>query len=237
MRLELYRRGVILRNQMVFIILSFVYLQIVREIAVGRSAIDKKTFLVMLEEHQWLFVLGLIALMLTYLGKRLAKHFFVLYGISIIFLSIQIFVQSFDKLILVLSFIYILLSYYFYMFLDSELSHSLYRPGFVSNSIGSKCEYDLPVSLQSPKVKASGKLSNWDRESCFVVVNENDSLPRSRINLSIIFEGQKFSFQGVVSTRVGQGIGIRIKSEKRVVFDWLDFYEIIQNRGYRPRIV
>ena len=234
-RLELYRRGTIIRNQMVFIILSFVYLQIVREMAVGQSALNQKSFWLLVERHQWLFALGLVTLALTYYGKRLAKPFFVFYAVSIVFLSAQTFIHGFDKFILVLNFIYILLSYYFYLFLASELDQSLYRPGFVSNSIGAKCEYDLPVSLQSSKLKATGKLSNWDRESCFIVIDESDVPPRGLVDLSITFEGQKFSFQGIVSTKVGQGIGIRIKLKKKGVFDWLDFYEIIQNRGYKLR--
>ena len=236
MRLELYRRGTIIRNQMIFIILSFIFLQIVHETAVGRSAIDKKTLFLLLEKHRMLFVLGVVTLILTYYGKKLAKYFFVFYASGIIVLSLQAFVGSFDKIILILNFIYILLSYYFYFLFASELNQSLYSPGFANNSIGAKCEYDLPVSLERPKIEDFGKLSNWDRESCFVAVNDGNKLPRGNINLSIIFEGQKFSFQGIVGSRVGQGIGIRIKSDnERKMFDWLDFYEIIQSRGYRLR--
>ena len=233
MKLELYRRGTILRNQMIFIVLSFVYLQIVREIATGHSAIDKKTFLLLVEKHQWLFSLGLVTLLLTYYGKKSAKPFFVFYAISIIFLSIQ----TFDKLILVLNFIYILLSYYFYLFFASELNQSLYCPGFTNNSIGPKCEYNLPVSLKSLKIETFGKLSNWDKESCFVLIDEDHEIPKGHLHLSTTFEGQEFSFQGIVSTKIGQGIGIRIKSNKREMFDWLDFYEIIQNRGYKLRFI
>ena len=234
--MELYRRGTIIRNQIIFIIFSFVYLQIVHEIAVGRSAIDKKTFLLLVDKYQWLVILGIVTLVLTYYGKKLAKYLFVLYAVGIIVLSLQIFIESFDKTVLILNFIYIPLSYYFYLFFSSELNQSLYCPGFVKNAIGSKFEYDLPVSLKSSRVEASGKLSNWDRESCFVVVNDGDKLPRGHIDLSIMFEGQKFSFQGIVGTRVGQGIGIRIKLNKqRKMFDWWDLYEIIQNRGYKLR--
>ena len=236
MRMELYRRGAIIRNQMIFIIFSFAFLQIVYEIAEGRSAIDKKTFLLLIEQHQWLFILGVVTLVLTYYGKKLAKYLFILYAVGIIVLSLRVFVESFDKLILILNFIYIPLSYYFYLFFASELNQSLYCPGFVNNVIGSKCEYDLPILIKSSKTEASGKLSNWDRESCFVVVNEGDKLPHGHVDLSIMFEGQKFSFQGIVGTRVGQGIGIRIKLNKeREMFDWWDFYEIIQNRGYKLR--
>ena len=238
MRLELYRRGTIIRNQMFFIILSFIYLQVVHEISVGRSAVDKETFLLLIEKYQWLFALGVVTLVLTYYGKKSAKYFFIFYVIGIVGLSLQVFFGSFDKIILVLNFIYILLSYYFCLLFLSELNQSLYSPGFVSNSIGSKCEYNLPISLKSSKVQASGKLSNWDRESCFVIVNNDDELPRGQVELSILFEGQKFSCRGIVSTKVGQGIGIRIKSNReRKMFDWLDFYEIIQNRGYKLRFV
>ena len=236
MRMKLYRRGTIIRNQMIFIIFSFAFLQIVHEMAVGRSAIDKKTFLLLIEQHQWLFALGMATLVLTYYGKKLAKYFFILYALGVIALSLRVFVESFDKLILVLNFIYIPLSYYFYVFFASELNQSLYCPGFVDNVIGSKCEYDLPIVLKSSKAEASGKLSNWDRESCFVVINDGDKLPRGCVDLSIVFEGREFSFQGIVGTRVGQGVGIRIKSnKKREMFDWWDFYEIIQNRGYKLR--
>ena len=237
MRLQLCKRGGIIRNQMLFVLLSVVYLQIVREIARGQSAIDKQSFLFLVEQHQWLFILGFLTLVLTYYGKRLAKYFFAIYSIGIIFLSIQVFIQSFDKIILVLNFIYILLSYYFYVFFASELERALYHPGFINNSIGTKCEYDIPLSLESSKLKATGQLSNWDEDSCFVFIDGGGKLPRGRVALSMLFEGQTFTFQGSIRTRVGQGVGIRIESKKKEMFDWSDFYEIINNRGYRLRFV
>ena len=235
MKLQLRRRGAIIRNQILFVLLSVVYLQVVREIAQGQSAINRGAFLLLVEQHQWLFILGFFTLVLTYYGKKLAKHFFVIYSISIIFLSIQAFLQSFDKIILVLNFIYILLSYYFYMFFTAELERALYHPGFVDNSIGAKCEYDLPVSLEYSKLKTTGHLSNWDEDSCFVFIDGDDKLPCGQVVLSIVFEGQTFTFQGVVRTRVGQGVGIKIESKKKEMFDWSDLYEIISNRGYRLR--
>lgn len=235
MKLQLCERGTIIRNQIVFILLSVVYLQIVREIAQGQSAIDKGAFLLLVGQHQWLFVLGFFTLVLTYYGKNVAKYFFAIYSIGIIFLSIQTFIQSFDKIILVLNFIYILLAYYSCMFFASELERALYHPGFVNNSIGAKCEYDLPISLESSKFKAVGRLSNWDKDSCFVFIEGDGKLPRGRATLSTVFEGQTFTFQGVVRTKVGQGVGIRIKSKKKEMFDWSDFYEIISNRGFRLR--
>ena len=236
MRLKLCKRGTIIRNQILFILLSVGYLQIVREIAQGQSAINKGTFLLLVEQHQWLFVLGICTLVLTYHGKRLARYLFIVYSIGIIFLSIQAFAQSFDKVTLVLNFVYILLSYYFYIFFASELERALYHPKFISNAIGAKCEYDIPLSLESSNVKTNGRLSNWDEDSCFVFIDGDGKLPRGKVALSMVFEGQTFAFSGSVRTKVRQGVGIRIESKKKEMFDWSDFYEIISNRGYRLRL-
>ena len=236
MRLRFYRRGAVIRNQMVFILLSLVYVQIITAISAGSSALDIEAFLQLLEQHKIIVGLGAVTFLLVYMVKTLAKYLFFLYALGITFLSIKIFLQSFDKLILVLSCTYILVAYYFYLLFSEELKQSIYYPGFFDNTVGPKCEYNIPLSIQSSKVKTKGILSNWDAESCFVVIDKNGKIPKGKVGLTLNFEGKEFSFEGFVNTKIGHGVGIRLQLERgEAWFGWPEFYEIIEGRGYRPR--
>lgn len=235
MKMKFLRRSPIIRNHIVFILVSVPYLQVVLSLSRGVSALDDEV-LTLMQDYWLAYILCIITTYATYKVSKLAKYLSIIYALYITVCSTMVFIQDFNKIILVLAFSYILISYYFYLLLKSELEQALYKAGFNRHLINNGCEYDLPVSLKTKDKQTSGRLSNWDEKSCFVAIDENAPSLKNDVQLTVMFEGKEFVTHGTINTHIHRGVGIQLKQNAQVEYlGWNEFYDIIKDRGYRLR--
>lgn len=147
--------------------------------------------------------------------------------------------QEFSKLILIVLFLYILISYYFFFLLRSDLFRSYYNPLYDDENLFEPMLFKIPCELEVIKndkaESIKGYLTNWDDFGCFVALEE--AYPKnlgSKNNLTITFNEQKFEEQvSVVSLLKGRkGVGVRFKSNKSEnIFNWKELNKIIDDMG------
>ena len=135
MKVQLLKRSAIIKNILIFQLLSLAYLQIVQSLHFGISAIDYKNTPQFLADP-WIFISFTAAFISTYLATKFASFFFGIFCAIILSKPIMYLFESFDKVILVLIFFYLIFSIYFILFWETEKKEAAYRPGFKENAMG-----------------------------------------------------------------------------------------------------
>jgi hypothetical protein len=100
-----------------------------------------------------------------------------------------------------------------------------------------------PIGLSNVQAKVTsantnkdhfGTITNWSQDTFFLVLDDSASL-QGELLVSLTYMGVDFSFNSIVVTRSSQGLGLKIQDEqKRESLNWLDFYDIISDRGITP---
>jgi hypothetical protein len=157
---------------------------------------------------------------------------------------------EFSKMILVLLFFYLLLSYYLIQFYSMDLDESFYNPRFDDKNLFDpmltriKCEIvQRGLNVEADyDVMAEGFFTNWSEEGCYIFL-EKSVLLKGDLSLVIEMNGLKFYQDVSIVSKIknGSGYGLRfIPVEKRQIknhLGWKEFYEIIEEMGYTPELL
>ena len=199
----------------------------------GISALDIQGFLKFLNQNTSLLtVAGLSFISVLFLSSFAPMLFLIFCALSL-YKSAIYFTIDFDKLILILSFLYVILSYNFYQFLKMELREPFYNPNFPLNIIPSYKNILLPVKVKKAGIEYDAHLTNWGANGFFCKLI-GDGNPRGVVEIEATIDGHSFFAEGVVVTRVRGGLGVRIRKSLIPEMGWIDFYGIISELGYRP---
>jgi hypothetical protein len=149
---------------------------------------------------------------------------------------------SFNKLILGLSFAYLIFAFYFFIMWELETTRASSNPNF--------SRHDLEITTRFPLLGKVEKLdgtpafdihiTNIDDESCFTfipsesaksVINELDS--QAKYKLIADFEGVKFTQMAELVSTYDRGVGFILIKEKLDdrTLNWSDLYKVCLDRG------
>jgi hypothetical protein len=214
----------------------FIYLQ--EAIFLEKSAFSLEFLKSTLLENVYLFSSLILTSILVYNLKKSCKLF---YCLSILFVStysvINLF-EEFSKLVLIVLFVYFLISYYFYFLLKSDLNLSFYNPAYDEKNLFDpmllKIKCILMYKVSDKDVEISGNLTNWDESGCFVSLES--SIPKGvrPERLIIEFNNQKFEENVKVVTllKCRDGVGLRFHVNKsNNMFNWTELNKIITDMG------
>lgn len=238
MNIKILAHSAVLRNTLVFLCFSLGFFQVLNALSAGVSAIDwvaTKNLYVAKWSILVFFFLGNYAILK---GKKFGKYMLLLMVINIFYESVFLFLKDFDKVVLLFSILYLIIGYYFYLLIESELEEAVYNPGFHKKFLLKTPEYKISVVVDTKLMRYEGWLTNWDEFGCFVFNKGNEFISGKHVRVTTEFEGKKFVQDGVVATSYGQGVGIRF-NQKRLkrseTLTWGHFYDIISARGYKTR--
>lgn len=236
MGIKIKKRGPVVRNLILFVILSIAYLFILEAINSGRTALSLKSFKLYNVENVPLLFFALVVSYFIYHVKKFSKWMLLGYFALISFYSFANFFDNFDKLILIYSFIYLLFSGYFYIFWKLELKDVVYSPGYGARQIGLLNKQKLNIKISHKGYESSGFLTNIGRNSCFLYLESKPLL--RKVLLSTEFDGREFCTQGEVVTSYEHGIGLKLDEDFRAKDKraWHEYYDIITDRSIHPVI-
>lgn len=237
-KLTLIRRSQTILNSIIFVILSCFFLYTIH----AKSL--EITF------YSWRGVAifngpgGLITMLMVatvywmiFLKKNSSKLLLFYLSCTWLYSFVIIYQADLDKTLLLFVFLYILLSFYFYLLWDDELSLACYNPNFsiydIDQSILMSLELQI-IPLRGDPVKA--QLRNWDERSIFV---ELPSPIEGPVSIELKFENRVFKTKGLVITQYNNyhGVGIRLLHKATNQFSWLSCFDILHDRGFTPRWV
>tara|TARA_Y100000296_G_scaffold78741_1_gene101891 strand:- start:145 stop:648 length:504 start_codon:yes stop_codon:yes gene_type:complete len=165
---------------------------------------------------------------------RIGPLLYVVFCLSVLYHSFSVFLIDFDKLILILNFTYIVLSYNFYLFLKLELKEPYYNPRYPANIIPIYESKLLPIKIKRAGVEFDAYLTNWGLNGFFCKV-DSDSKIRGRVEVEALLQGHSFYLEGNVVTSRPGGVGVRVTKSPIPDMGWNDFYNIVSELGYGPQ--
>lgn len=224
-------------NMAAYCILQFVFLHIIGEVHLGRSALN----LVGLKNYALsmipLLALGVVTLFSILQMKRFSQYLFLIYSTLIVLIGARTLFSGLDKVVLILLFAFIVLSYFMFIMWKIELQEASYRPGHSKRSLFRFLEYKIPVELKSGDRVVTGILSNWDDSSFYVHTNDTGKGRLTKVvEVKIQLNEDEFQTTAKVVAEGSQGLGFKVIEESSLASrDWKSFYDIIKSRGYINR--
>ena len=144
---------------------------------------------------------------------------------------------EFNKIIVIALFFYTVISYFIYQLYGHYLSLASLNANYSSSDLFDPLLKEMPCHLVLNEVHLAGFLTNWDEEGCFIKLTQ-PLIEVDKVKVNILFKGRNFTQEGeVVAQSVDlTGVGIKFgKSPKGLnVFNWTEFFELIQELGFKP---
>lgn len=242
MSIKLLKRSAVLKNTIFFIILSFVYYHIIHSLSAQVSALDVNFLIENALSSRLLIAFGLLSVLQVWMAKRISVLFLGVLFLWIFLESFVLFLDDFNKLTLILSFIYLIFAFYYLIFWKLELEEASYHPKFNLNDIRLRPAYPVKVKLTLSEGEVyTGHISNLGENSCYILLDEKWDMIRGELELQIYFEENQFDSYAQVVSMYGPGIGLRFKlkgpEENAGSLGWTDFYAIMSDRGYVQNIL
>jgi hypothetical protein len=221
-----------------FVPLSLVYFYVCKSLEAGKASWDSIRELSFMSGNvQWSLILVAVVMLIAWRVDRISRLVLPLFFICVNLALAQIFFQSFNKIVLILFFAYLVISYNFVLLWRLELKHAAYNKGFLSDQISPKSALQISLVLTEDRGSANGTLTNWDRDGMFVVVPSDTETPSGEVTVVISFDGSEFRCQGHVHTRTEDGLGLKIQEvtrENSGKLGWKHLFSILEDRGLKP---
>jgi hypothetical protein len=133
-----------------------------------------------------------------------------------------------------LTFLYSVISYNFFLFLKMELNEPFYNPSYPSNILPEFGYRKLPITLKHDKSTHVGYLTNWGENGFFCKLPETALPLKGRVEIEIVIEEHTFFTEGIIMTLGHGGVGVRVLKNPVPDLGWPDYYGIINELGLRP---
>ncbi len=225
------------RNLILFVFLSQIYLQTIYSLSYGISAISLDSFQLFFTNHYFIFFSGLVTVMMVMSGKKHSDKVLLVFLCLVTGKNFILLASSFNKMILILNFIYLVFAFYFYMSWDVEISKACFNPLFTRNDLEKSNRFSLEGRIldSNQNVLEEVTVSNIDENSCFVILKNHSSattLKGREFVLVSILEGVEFRSQARLTTVYDLGFGFELLFDKNNTKpEWSELYKVCLERG------
>lgn len=225
------------RNLIIFLILSLVYLQAIFSLSNGLSLFSITSLRSFFVDHY--LILALTALT-SYMVMKIKKYseFFLLFCLIVIVGKNFILLSgSFNKLTLVLNFIYLVFAFYFFITWELEVGLASFNPKFSVHDLEKESRLKLTAMISSD---AEGEdtvpvyISNIDQESCFLLMPHDSTLELNPAKLYFLesnYEGVRFRNSARLVSSYDRGIGLVFETPTDTRVSWSELYKVCLERG------
>ncbi len=231
----------------IFLILSLMFYHVELSLFKKTTAFN----LSVLKNHfeNEIILIGFLSIVILFTLKvsKISKYLIVPYILIITGKSIHLLAGDFNKVILFMIFIYIIISYYFYVFWCKDLYEAYYNPLLDSSDLITRTKYKINVNILELNKKDrtfQGYLTNWSENGCFLkTIPDQNITDKSRVSgpveIQIMFQGKKFHQHGIIVSSFAnfQGLGIKFLYEENdeIIYPtWKELYSILDDMGYLP---
>jgi hypothetical protein len=219
-------------NLLLFILLSLIYLLIVFAFSHGDSFFSKTNITSFISQQLPVILIFPFVFYSVFLFKKYAKYLLFIFLGLILFNSFVLLASSFNKLILGLTFIYALFSFYFYSFWEIERGEAGYNPLFSANDLEKNTRFTIKGIIYSNDRQKSESiyLTNIDEKSCFVIL-EKDLILFEKPLIEITIDGVTFSSPVVAVSQFDKGMGFIFEETEQSPWSLSELCKICRDRG------
>lgn len=233
MNLKIIYRSAVIWNIVLHFLLSLMFIFLQQAIYEEKSLLNLFFLKSTITSFWPVAALLIFSSLLVFNLKKISHLFFTLSAIFIaVYSSYQLWID-FSKLILIVLFIYIQVSYYLSFMLKTDLNHAFYNPNYSEKDLFDPMLMKIQVDVEDIKsnIVMKGHLTNWDEDGCFIKLEKE--LPKKKdLNLIFHFKGHEFKQTGFVATnsKKNMGIGVRFV-ERNNKKGWKEIFKIISDMG------
>lgn len=224
------------RNLMIFLVLSLVYLQAIASLAHGNSLfslIGLRSFFI---DHYIVLLLTVISAYMIVKIKKYSQLMLLFCLIVIVGKSFILLSGSFNKLTLVLNFIYLIFAFYFFVSWELEVELAAFNPLFSKFDLEKESRFKLlaNINIDGNNEVEVVHITNIDEESCFLLLPKDSKLelnPSKKYFLDSNYEGVHFRHQARLVSSYDRGIGLLFEKSPDVRASWSELYKVCLERG------
>jgi hypothetical protein len=224
-------------NTSIFVLLSMVFLHMIAAKFLGISGLSPKSLQFSYKNFLFLPPISVLTIYLIRKFKHSSTYVLLFYMVLIWSASFWVlYLTHLDKILLGLVFFEVLLSFYFFQLWNEELGLACHNPDFTIYDLEPDSFHTFEGHLDLKQKYYPFTLSNWDENSCFVKL-QNPGPISGECTVTLKYDGQSFVQKGKIVSEYGgyQGVGIKfINDKKHQAFNWMNFYEILHERGILP---
>ncbi|MGZ3789265.1 MAG: hypothetical protein ACXVLQ_12125 [Bacteriovorax sp.] len=235
--MKILKRNYGLRNLLIFLTLSLVYLQAVSSLSIGSSLFSLASLRSFFVDHSIILAITSLTVFMVVKIKKYSEILLLLCLTMIVGKSFILLSGSFNKLTLVLNFIYLVFAFYFFVSWELEVALASYNPLFSIYDLEKEPRFKLTANI-SPSEDGSGaaqaRITNIDEESCFLLLapGADFELNTSRkYYLDANFEGVHFRQRAQLVSRYDRGVGLVFEDFPDARVSWSVLYKVCLERG------
>lgn len=237
LKIKVNKRTIVLINVSMFVVIALLNSIVIEALGEGRSVFHIPRYETLLSGYLWpALAFSVLTMTMVLNVKKISLVLFPFFSLCLSIFNLLIFFQKFDKVILIVSFIYLLISLYFYLLLKVELSEAYYNPNYDNKTLSSYFRTEVSLVIKDRVKCYDSHLTNWGKGGFFCRMGGEK--PQGKVQFELSHGGGKFLGEGVIVSSVENGIGVKIQKSKKGKLNWLNFYDIISQLGLNPhRIV
>lgn len=225
------------RNLILFLILSLVYLQAIYSLSNGRTIFSMLSLRSFFLDHYLIIALTAVTTFMVLKIKKFSEFFLLFCLIAIAGKSFVLLSSSFNKLTLVLNFIYLVFAFYFFITWELEVALASFNPKFSTHDLEKESRFKLSGMISSD---AEGEdsvpvlITNIDMESCFLLLPKDSTLDLNVSKLYFLesnYEGVRFRHSARLVSTYDRGIGLLFLKSADSRVSWSELYKVCLERG------
>jgi hypothetical protein len=146
---------------------------------------------------------------------------------------------NFDRVLLVLLFLYVVLSFFFILQITEELNQPYYKLKKYRSRLLNRTKLKFNCIIESRLENGQelvAQLIDWNEKGCSILLVNEFKVEFKKLNFTIDFNGHQFSNVGTVLAKDGQLLGIKFDTENRN-FAWKDLYEVLYDYGHESNYI
>jgi hypothetical protein len=234
--MKILKRNYQHRNLLIFLMLSLVYLQSITSLSAGISVFSLESLKLFLLDHYLILVLTLIAGYLVTTLKKYSEIVVLLCLIAIVSKSFILLYGSFNKLTLVLDFIYLVFAFYYFVSWELEVGLACFNPNFSKLDLEKESRFKISGLIstgENNENQVNVQITNIDEESCFLLLPQDHSFDYTNKEyfLESNYEGVHFKQKGRLVSKYDRGIGLVFTKPANTRATWSDLYKVCLERG------
>jgi hypothetical protein len=228
------------RNTLIFIIFS-ILLVILQKSLQSNLPFLNTVFLKRALLDEWYIVLSALPAMWLLIRHKInAKYAFGFFCILVTFRSLESLILNFNKISMMILFIYVCLAYSFFQLLSWTFSRSMFSSNYLVDELHDPMSLKIPIELKIADQSYQGHLTNWDSQGVFVYLDRPWVSKRRNVVAEVLLQGHRFGAKGTVVTATldRRGIGLEWKNTKLPELQpWESLMELFDDFGWIPQLL
>ena len=228
------------KNALLFVLLSLFFVVLQRSLQSSLPFMNW-VFLQTTLLAEWpLLFLALPTSLMLLKHRHYARYALAIFCGWVIFRSLEGLFLNFNKVLMVMLFIYVCMSYTFYQLLSWIFSRAIFSPNFTRQDLRPPMAHRINVQISLRGQNYAGYLTNWDPEGAFIYLAEPWTRELGELELSVLLEGKEFAAVGRLATMTWDARGIGVEWNKAVIpgkLPWNSLVELFQELGWQPELL